>query len=104
MEDKAKRIVKRQFRMFYVLVFVLLALGAYSVYNTNNKSYQNCVTVLKLQNYAIATIDRSSKTLPTLAYYKNPIHKGELRRALKFNEEYKAGFPHLTCTNNILGD
>lgn len=93
----------KQVRILYTITFILLALGAYSVYNTNHKTYENCVTVLKLENYAISTIDRSSKTLPTLTYYKNPDHKAELKIALKFNEIYKAGFPAITCSKNILG-
>lgn len=93
----------KQVRILYVITFILLALGAYSVYNTNHKAYNNCVAVLKLENYAISTIDRASKTLPTLTYYKNPDHKAELKLALKFNDEYKAGFPAITCSKNILG-
>lgn len=92
-----------QLRIFYVAMIILLVFQGYQIYNTNHQAYVACKRVQNLQNYAILTINRSEKTLPTLAYYKDPAHARELEIQLKFSEDYKRGFPPVSCSkNNIL--
>ncbi len=92
-----------QLRLFYVTIFALLSLGAYSVYNTNHQTYIACKHVQSLQRYAVTTIERSRLTLPTIAYYKNPDHKTELIAQLKTLAEDEKGFAPIQCHHNIIG-
>lgn len=103
MVDKVKEVAKRQIRILYITTFILLAIGAYSVYNTNHQAYLACKRVQSLQEYATDTIDRSEKTLPTLSYYKDPAHRDELLNQLNNIKESKKAFKPVTCHRNVFG-
>lgn len=90
-----------QLRIFYVGIILLVALVVYGVYNTNHQAYIACKRVKSLQDYAIITVDRSIKTLPSIAYYKNPDHKAELKKQLQILKDYRDGFPPVACSKNI---
>lgn len=91
----------KELRIFFIAMILCFMVGAYAVYNSNHQAYVACKRVQNLQNYAILTINRAEKTLPTIAYYKNPDHKAELKQQLRFSEQYKKGFPPVSCTTNI---
>lgn len=96
------KIAKREVRLLYILMISLMGLGAYSVYNTNNQAYLACKRVQTLQTYALQTIQRSEKTLPTIAYYKNPDHHAELVHQLSELKKAEKGFTPIPCTRKII--
>lgn len=83
-------------------MIVLLALGAYSIHLTNRQAYIACNHVRDVQRYAVLTITRSEKTLPTIAYYKNPDHAIELRNQLRQLAENKKDFTPIACHKKII--
>jgi hypothetical protein len=87
--------------VFYVAAVLCAALIVYAIWNTNHQAYLACKRVQSLQQYATATIVRSEKTLPTLAYYR--AHPKELAAQMGNIEESKKAFAPVSCHRNIIG-
>jgi len=94
--------MKAEVRLLYIFMFILLSLGAYSIDNTNEQAYVACRHVRDVQSYALDTIQRSEKTLPTIAYYKNPDHRQELAVQLLNLKEAEKNFTPIHCHRKII--
>lgn len=93
---------KQEVRALWCIMIALLALGAYSIHLTNRQAFIACKHVSDVQRYAVLTITRSEKTLPTIAYYKNPDHAIELRNQLRQLAESKQDFTPIVCHKKII--
>lgn len=93
--------VGRDLRIFYVFIVLCMSLGVYAVHAANEKSLRVCLRTELTKVYALGTLDRSLKTLPTLAYYKE--HPLELRIQLRNVRETRHDFLPSPCDPGLLG-
>ena len=99
-----KSIARWEIRILYGVTFILVALVVLGLVHTNHIAYKGCKRVQTLQGYALETIQRSEKTLPTISYYKNPDHRNELVTQLTNLRLAEKDFTPIKCSNDILGD
>ena len=77
------------------------AMGTYAIHSANEKSVKVCKRTEIRGAYILSSIDRSLKTLPTIAYYKT--HPLELKAQLANIQKDRINFLPKPCDPGFLG-